>query len=206
MKRFTKAVEGYIKNNRLFLFITAAFLVAGVCIGAGVCVSVGQAQSGELAGFLTDFSQLTSQQAPQISAIFAGSLANTAELAFFLWLCGLTGLGLFMAPALVGLRGFMVGFTVAALIKNFASVGLLTCAVGILPQMLLVLPCLIVFAVSAMNNASFLHSQACAADKRKRFFAYSLVCSALIVVLLAGVLIESYVSPYLIRWSLSLLK
>lgn len=180
-----------------------ALITAGICIGAGICVSMGQQPKGDIASFLENFLRFTQQEQPDISAIFSGALVNTLEIGLFLWLCGLTRLGLFIAPAIAGLRGFMVGFTVAALVQNFAAVGFLAAAVGILPQMLLMLPCLLVFAVVAMKNAAFLRSGPDSAEKRRRFFAYNVVCAILLLMLMVCALIEGYISPFLIRWAFS---
>lgn len=204
MRRYTKAIEGYVKNNRLFLLIVVACLITGVCIGAGMCVSMGTQQADEITGYLADFSQLARQAAPDTATIFANAMASALQTGLFLWLCGLTKLGLPVAPAIVGLRGFMCGFTVSALIKSFDSVGLLAAAVGILPQMLLMLPCLIVFAVSAMNHAS-LPRNIEGADRRRRFLAYTIACSLLLLVLALCAILESYVSPFAIGWAMSLL-
>lgn len=203
MRRYTKAIEGYVKNNRLFLTIVTACLVTGVCVGAGLCVSMGTAQSDEIAGYLTDFSQLTQQAAPDTQAIFASAMAGMLQLGLFLWLCGLTRLGLPVAPAIVSVRGFMCGFTVAALIRNFETVGLLAAAVGILPQMLILLPCMVVFAVSAMNHATLPRSVE-GADRRRRFAAYTVAAALLLMAFALCAIVESYVSPFAIRWALSL--
>lgn len=203
MKRYTKAIEGYIKNNRLFLLIVSACLVTGVCVGAGLCVSMGQEQSDEIGRYLADFSQLTQRAAPDTRSIFAGAMSGALQLGLFLWLCGLTRLGLPAAPVIVGVRGFMCGFTVAALIKSFETVGLLAAAVGILPQMLILLPCLTVFAVTAMNHAALPRSME-GADRRRRLAAYTVTCSLLLAAAALCAILESYVSPFAIRWALSL--
>ena len=200
MKRRTKAFVEYTRNNKLFLLIVSACLAAGVCIGAVMLVSLDAEQSEEISRYFAGFLTLSRAQSPSGSQIFWSSLTNMLQTALFLWLCGFTKLGIPIAPAIVGLRGFICGFTVAALIRHFLSKGLMASAIGILPQTLILFPCIMVFAVCAMNNA--VAGIAAKGDKRGRFVQYTVSCAMLAAVMLLHVLIESHIAPGLIVWAL----
>jgi len=202
MKQRTRAFMEYTGNNRMFLLIVSACLAAGVCLGAVMLVSLDISQSQEISQYLAGFLTLTATQPLSGMQVFWSALTNMLQLALFLWLCGFTKLGVPIAPAIAGLRGFICGFTVAALIRHFAWQGLLASAAGILPQSLILLPCIIVFAVCAMNHAAG-HTPD-KADKRRRFIHYTVTCALLTAVMLLPVLIESHVAPSLILWALNL--
>lgn len=204
MKRTTKIFEEYIKKNRLFVTVAFACLIAGVCVGAAALVSMPEGQTAEIAQYLSGFLAISSQTPMANTQIFSSSIANMLQISLFLWLCGFTKLGIPVAPGIVGIRGFVCGFTIAALIRHYGSSGLLASAVGILPQMLILFPCLIVFSVAAMNQAQMWGLVSDRSERRRRFMQYTISCAFLMVITLLSVLIESYISPHLITWALNI--
>jgi uncharacterized membrane protein SpoIIM required for sporulation len=75
-------------------------------------------------------------------------------------------------------------------------------AVGILPQTLILFPCIIVFAVRSMNNAE--DGIAGKGDNRRRLARHTIFAALLTLIMLLHVLIESFVSPNLVLWALNM--
>ncbi|HIV02934.1 MAG TPA: stage II sporulation protein M [Candidatus Aphodoplasma excrementigallinarum] len=191
----------YVRNNRVLLTVCTVFMIIGICAGSLYCIFLSDAQSGELLQSLGNFGALKSAQG---GAVFLSSLINMLQVAFFIWLCGCTKLGVPVAPLILALKGFASGFSIAALVMLYAGTGLLAAAAGLLPQMLLMFGLMVMLCVAAINQALYAPRNGDKAEKRRRFVSYCVFCSLLFGCLVVCALIESYISPYLMVWILGL--
>lgn len=184
--------DGYIKNNRLPLFVCTAFLVLGICAGSLYCVFL---PDGELVQSIGDFSRLSQNTFSR--DIFAASIAGALQFAILIWLCGLSRLGVVMAPALIMLKGFACAFCVASLISVYGELGLASAAAAILPQMSATFIISEVLCVAAINQALYGAKCSDKSQKRQRFVSYCIFCMILFCGFVLCSLFESYVSPQL---------
>lgn len=191
--------DSYIRNNRIPLMICTALMIVGICAGSVYCVSL--KNGGTLDG-IGDFSMLTAQRDGK--AVFLSSLINSMQIAFFIWLCGLTRLGVPAAPFILALKGFACGFCVASLAALYGGAGLLAAGVGILPQMLVMFALMEAFCVAAINQALYSQHLTDKTEKRRRFVSYCVFCSLLLMGFVLCSLFESYISPALLIWTLKL--
>lgn len=189
----------YITNNKILLIICTAMMTAGICAGSIYCVSL---KNGAALGGIGDFGMLSSPY--DTKAVFLSSLANSAQLAFFMWLCGCTRLGIPIAPMIIALKGFACGFCIAAITAVYGSAGVLAAGVAILPQMLVMFVLMEIFCVAAINQALYSHAAGGGAEKRRRFVSYCVFCAMLLGGFVLCSLFESYVSPYLLVKTLGL--
>ncbi len=201
IKRAVKvAFDGYIKKNKTHLAICSMFLLFGICTGSVYCVSLSKTDA--LGGVLGDFSLLSSPR--DATLVFFSSLANSLQLAFFIWLCGMTKLGTVMAPFILALKGFACAFCVSALISLYGASGFFAASIGIMPQMLFMFMLMQIFCVAAINFALYSSKTNDRADKRRRLVSYIIFSSLIFALFVICSLIESYISPYLLRWALKL--
>ncbi len=193
-------LDSYIKNNIIILVICTACVVLGIITGSIYCVTL--KDTTPLSHSLGNFELLESGH--DSFSTFLSSITNLMQLAFFIWLCGLTRLGVVMAPFILALKGFACGFCTASLVLLHGASGLLAAAVGIAPQMLVMFIVMEVFCVAAINQCLFTLKTNDKMQKRRRFIAYCIFC--LLLTLAFGVcsLFESYVSPYLLLWALKM--
>lgn len=194
-------MSAYIRNNRVLLTVCTVLLILGICAGSLYCIFLSDAQSGEL---LSSFGNFGALKEAQGGAVFLSSLINMFQVAFFLWLCGCSKLGVPVAPLLLALKGFASGFCIASLVALYAGTGLLAAAAGILPQMILMFVLMEMLCIAAMNQAMFAPKCTDKAEKRRRFVSYCIFCSLLFGGLIVCSLFESYLSPYLLIWILGL--
>ena len=203
MKRATKMIGEYTQQSKLFWIIVLTCLSSGVFIGAITLVSLDAESFDAISTYLSSFISLSGQEAIDCGRIFTNASASILQLGIFLWLCGLTKIGLPIAPAIVGIRGFACGFTIAALMRNYASMGLWASAIAILPQMLILLPCMSLFSVLSMKQATQWGSISDKSEKRQRFLHYTIFSILIITAMFICALIEAYISPFLLMWTLA---
>ncbi len=194
------AFDGYIKKNKTQITFCSVFLLLGICAGSVYSVSLSKADA--LTDALGDFSLLSTQR--DLNLVFLSSLANSFQVAFFIWLCGLTKLGTVMAPFILMLKGFACAFCVSSLISIYGASGVWAASVGIMPQMLFMFMIMQIFCVAAINQALYSSKTNDKMEKRRRFVSYIIFGSLIFSLFVICSLIESYISPYLLRWALRL--
>lgn len=138
----------------------------------------------------------------QSSAVFRQSAVNNLQIVLMVWVLGITIIGIPIVLLLVSLKGFIMGFSVGFLAEEMGMRGLLFSLVGILPQNLLVVPCIVAagvisvaFSLALIKRKKARHKKSIASE----FIAYSASMAVIILVMLAGALIEGYVSPALMK-------
>lgn len=203
MKAHTAAVsvvDSYIKNNIVPLVICTACLVLGIVTGSVYCVTLKDttALSQSLGGF-----ELLGSGYDAFNT-FLTSIVNSMQLAFFIWLCGITRLGVVMAPFLLALKGFACGFCTASFVRLYAASGLFAAAVGIAPQMLVMLAVMEIFCTAAINQCLYTSKTNDKMQKRRRFIAYCIFCLLLTTIFGLCSLFESYISVHLLLWALKM--
>jgi len=110
-------------------------------------------------------------------------------------------IGVPLILAVVFLRGYALGFTVGFLVQQKGGAGVIMSILSILPQNLVYIPLLIIWAVIAVNFSSYLIGRHPGAALGKTLINYSLLLAVFLVLFTAGAFIEAYLSP----WFLSLI-
>ena len=75
---------------------------------------------------------------------------NMRQIAI-LWVLGVTIIGIPFIYILIGVRGFITGFTSGFIIEYLGLKGVLFSAMTILPKELIIIPCLIALGVNGIN-------------------------------------------------------
>jgi stage II sporulation protein M len=135
--------------------------------------------------------------------ILFNSFLNQAKSIVTVWFLGLTVIGMPLILAVVFLKGFSLGFTISFLVKERAWSGFVITLLSIVPQNLVYIPLLIVWSVIGINFTLLI---ARGRNGRpyplgKGIIGFSLLMLVFLALVIAGALIEAYLSP----WFLSLL-
>lgn len=202
-KGFNELMSRNIRENAGVYFIVFLFFAIGIAAGAFTVKALDDSQKQELVLFLNRFFQVLDGEQVKGTTIFFQSLKNNFQTVLFIWLLSVTIIGLPFTLLITGFRGFIIGFTISFLIKGLGWKGLLFTSAAVLPQNIIYIPCLI--AISAISLSYSL--QAIRRKFRKNSFnqpkgnlmSYTVTVSVIFGVMLAGSLIEAYISPLLIR-------
>lgn len=159
--------------------------------GTFTVISLSSQQKLNVSNFLQEF--FNSQQGVSINrwAIFRESLWQHFVTAFFIWFFGLFIWGSPFILTTIGIRGFSFGFTIGFMIENYRIGGFLFSLVCILPQSIVYVPCYI-----SMGIISMLFSLK-KDHGHNKIGKYTAKIAIVFIVLLIGVLIETFASPFL---------
>lgn len=136
--------------KKTWFFTMVAVLAIGVSIGALYAAQAAGKTDQALLEYLDGYFQTAQAQNNSIT-VFKTALVDNFKLTLLLFICGFFKIGIVGTVACVGLKGFVSGFTTAALVKYYGAKGLVVNLCG-LPAALLLFPALIFFAV---NSAAF---------------------------------------------------
>jgi stage II sporulation protein M len=135
--------------------------------------------------------------------MFNQSLSHYLKYIGFMWILGLSIIGLPIILILLFLKGVVVGFTVGFLVNQMGWHGLLLSFVSVLPQNLILVPAFIIVSAASVSfslkmiRQQFLRKNS--SPIMPQFVRYSLLVVAVGIALFAVSLFEAYVSPVLMK-------
>lgn len=201
-----ESAEAYFRRRYLVYLLVAVLFAAGSVFGALAASSLAPGKEAEVAaevrGFVSDVRAGTLRTGPEV--VLQSLQRDALQTAGLCWLLGLSLVGVPLVLVLVFYRGFLLGFTVAALVKELAFGGVLASLVAVLPANLLMVPAIVVAGVSAISfGVSLVRSHPGGRPWFLRGLAGYTGLFALVVLAMAGAaLIEGYVTPVLLEWTL----
>jgi len=190
-----------IRNNRWQYIVIGLVFLVGLVMGGQKVEGLEGGVRDYLRELIDTYLQ-EGQKAPIYGpGILLAALATQAKTVVAIWFLGLTVIGVPLILAVVFLRGYALGFTVGFLVQQKGGAGVIMSILSILPQNLVYIPLLIIWAVIAVNFSSYLIGRHPGAALGKTLINYSLLLAVFLVLFTAGAFIEAYLSP----WFLSLI-
>lgn len=186
----------------IYIFIIVLFSL-GILTGALLVRGLEDSQSASLDQYFSLFlDSYNGEEMPEGATILGQSLRLNFQYLLIFWLLGFFMFGFPLIIFMIGLRGFSVGFTVGFLVDRAALQGVLLALGSVLPHNLLVIPALIVAAVTGFSF-SWLRFKGYL-DKRpyplrKHALPYTLVSITMGLLMLFGSLVEAYITPVFTR-------
>jgi len=199
-----EVLSKHLRDNLGVYFIVILFFALGIATGAFTVKAMSTTQQQELAKYLNNFFQVIKSDSVSTGKNLAWALKNNFQTVFFLWILGLTIIGIPFNLLITSFRGFLLGYTVAFLINSMSWKGLLFIIATILPQNIIYIPCLVV--ISAMSISFSMKTlrrkgknMGTSFGETNTVLSYSVKIAAIFVIMFLGCLIEAFVSPALVR-------
>lgn len=201
---YRRNLERYIENHRGIVMLLGALFVIGLVFGALAVRSLDPRDRSELVHYLSGTIPSLQNLPPGGGGVLLkAALLRNLKIMATLWVLGISLVGIFGVMVVALLRGLVTGFVVAFLAAELGLRGVLLAAVGHLPQSLIEVPALILGgAASVAFSLQVVRSW----RERRRvpnFYPTLAAFSGRLLVmglaLLAASLVESYLSPSLVR-------
>lgn len=197
-----KAVEKQIRNNLPLYFFVLVFFVAGIAAGAFTVDALSSMQKEELVSYFQSFFSILDKEPVQSATVFKQSFLNNSQFVLIIWVLGITVIGIPLIIMVIGIKGFIIGFSVSFLVEGMGLRGLLFALAAVLPQNLLIVPGILVAGVLGLSfSISMLRRKK---SKTKKSFSseltvYSFNILLALLILFVGSLIEGYITPVFIK-------
>lgn len=199
---FKYRIKQHINENRWQYYILILLFILGIAAGNYPVSYLEEGVKSHLLEMIDNY--LRSELADTVTVSFwAGAFINQFKTLLVIWFLGLTVIGLPLILGIVFVRGFSLGFTVGFLVHEKAGAGIVLILLSIVPQNLVYIPLFLIWSVIAMNFSIYLVKGRTAMNLplAKALTVYTSLMLIGSAFLLAGSLIETYLSP----WLLSLL-
>ncbi|MFZ5353536.1 MAG: stage II sporulation protein M [Bacillota bacterium] len=203
LTRFNEIIRRHLTENIWLYCIMVFFFVLGVCLGALAVNNVSVDAKNELRSYMEGFLNITESEGIYAADILKQSVIFNFITIIVIFFFGMTYFGIAVIPIIAGFRGFCIGFTVAFLTESFSRGGYLLSLVSILPQNIIYIPVLIILCVCSLClSLNVLRNRYIRKYNQLSGFImpYSITMVVLFGAMLAGSLIESYLTPFIIRF------
>lgn len=184
------------------LLLLALFFLGGILLGQVLSGRVPDATGDELGRYLTDYLCLDDGTGRTASAALSAAVIyfRYPLLAFLL---GFTSLGLLLLPCVTAAYGFFLSFSVCCFTAAFGADGVLLALAVFGLRCAVTLPCYLLLAVSSWGTSAALASLSFGKGRRAAPVIYGrscwLRCGCVMAVLLAGMCLDLFLSPWLLR-------
>ena len=202
--KIRELVVQHMKNNlNKYIFLMLAFII-GVSTGAFTVNGLSVIQRDELSNYFQGFLQLLDYQKIDNGELLRIAFFENIKIVLILWVLGIMIIGIPFIFLIIGIRGFIIGFSSGFIIKIMGLKGILFTLFALVPKEIIIIPCIIALGVYGINfslnifkskSIKYLSKQSLKAN----FAAYCIVTAFFTGFILLGVLVESYITPVFIR-------
>lgn len=181
------------------------FFIIGISSGAFTVKTLADYQKQELISYMKNFFQVLSNKPIDAFSVFKQSLTNNLQTAVFIWILGITVIGMPIILLLIAVRGLIIGFTVGFLVEQLGVKGILFSFISIFPQNLLIIPSIVVIAVMGIGFSKMIirnkmnKSYNTNNNTFKQFILYSTINAFIFFFIIIGCVIEAYVTPVFMK-------
>ncbi len=197
---FKTIIYNHIINNlKEYIIVTLIFIV-GIILGVLFINNADQTVQTQISDYINQFiSAIKGEYVIDKVGLLLTSIKNNILLAIILWFVGSTVVGLPIVAAIIGIRGFSIGYTVASSVAVLgAGKGSLFSLSSMLMQNLLFIPAIFALAVSGIKLYKSIMK-----DKRKEnikleIYRHTIFSIIMLLVLVVSSIVEVYVSSNII--------
>lgn len=193
----------HFQKNFWLYVVSLLCLCTGIVLGIYTVKYMGDFEKTDLINYFISFNDSIASTNINNKFIFFETIKNNLPIVFVLWLLGLTIIGIPVILIIDIMKGFTIGFTISFVISGMGIKGLWIALLGVLPQNIIYIPCLVICSVLSMefslskitgkiNNSMSIRG-------RSGNMNYSMTFLIITLAMFLGFIVESYLTPSLIR-------
>ncbi|KGX83186.1 stage II sporulation protein M [Pontibacillus marinus] len=188
------------ENASIYVFVSLLFLI-GIIFGAVIVNSMNPIQKHDLFFYLDRFfTEMLRESVASSESLFKSSFFYHLKYLLFIFILGLSVIGMPIIWILLFMKGVVVGFSVGFLVNQMGWYGLLMAAASIAPQNLIIIPVYLIAGSLAMIFSLSLIQKLVAKKIQQQsllpaLMRYSFIFLLLFLALNVAALIESFISP-----------
>ncbi|MDV3426105.1 MAG: stage II sporulation protein M [Bacillota bacterium] len=200
---FNLNIAKHINDSFWFYILSIIAISTGIVLGIYIVKYMGNSNSDTVAKYFESLTYNFKNESFNGTEIFKETLKSNVPYVIFIWLLGITAVGIPFILILDFIKGFTLGFSASFITLGLGTKGIWINLLAILPQNIFFIPCILVGSSIAMKFS---------AEKLKnklnrrfienywiKFYNYSIGYVFILFVMIIGFLYQSYISPSLIK-------
>ncbi len=194
------------KNLKQYLIISIIFII-GILLGVIFVNNVNTNEQKEISEYINNFiNALKSDYTIDTNVLLKSTIINNVIIAVALWFIGSTVVGIPIVYGIIGVRGFSLGYTIAAIVATLGTwKGICFGIVTLFFQNIIFIPCILALAVSGMKLYKSILK-----DKRKEnikteIYRHTIFSAIMAICLIISAFVEVYISSNLLTTCISFL-
>lgn len=190
----------HIEKNFNLYVISFIFILMGVFIGFLSVKKMSIQDRQYLLNWFSDSMVMSQENNLSKIEILIISIKNYIPVIIAFWFLGLTIIGAPIILLMDVIKGYILGYSFFFMVSNFNNSGVFAGIGGVLFQNVIFIPCIIGISVLAME-----FSLRIIREKREKINAenvinYTIKCTVISLIMIIGCLIETFITPSVLRY------
>lgn len=205
MRMFFSGLMESLKENKItFLWVLLFFLV-GIVLGAYTVYYMSDFNRVEITTYFNNFLEFLGGNSVSYTSILIDSIKSILPMVAIIVLLGYTAVGTPIILMMDLAKGYVIGFTFSLIVSMLGSKGVMLVLSGLMLQNLIFIPIIMLISVLAIRHSVTKLKMGVSRDRVKLDVsrAYLNFQGLLSLIIISGILIETYISPNLIRLVIS---
>lgn len=200
---FVLGLNDHIKENFWLYVISLICIFTGMVLGVYTVKYMGEIYKTDLISYFQGFTEYLSTENLNYKGVFLNTIRSNIPFILFIWLLGMTMVGIPVILIIGIIKGYTLGFTISFIINSVGLKGIGIAIFGVIIQNIIYIPCMIIASVLAMEfSLNFLKERI---DRRVKeniwikMLSYSCSFLAIIAVMFVGFFMEAYIIPNILK-------
>ncbi|MBO3400054.1 stage II sporulation protein M [Clostridium perfringens] len=205
MRMFFSGLMESLKENKItFLWVLLFFLV-GIVLGSYTVYYMSDFNRVEITTYFNNFLEFLGGNSVAYTSILVDSIKSILPMVVIIVLLGYTAVGTPIILMMDLAKGYVIGFTFSLIVSMLGSKGIMLVLSGLMLQNLIFIPIIMLISVLAIRHSATKLKMGVSRDRVKLDVsrAYLNFQGLLSLIIISGILIETYISPNLIRLVIS---
>lgn len=205
MRMFFRGLMESLKENKItFLWVLLFFLV-GIVLGSYTVYYMSDFNRVEITTYFNNFLEFLGGNSVSYTSILVDSVKSILPMVVIIVLLGYTAVGTPIILMMDLAKGYVIGFTFSLIVSMLGSKGVMLVLSGLMLQNLIFIPIIMLISVLAIRHSVTKLKMGVSRDRVKLDVsrAYLNFQGLLSLIIISGILIETYISPNLIRLVIS---
>ena len=205
MRMFFSGLMESLKENKItFLWVLLFFLV-GIGLGSYTVYYMSDFNRVEITTYFNNFLEFLGGNSVAYTSILVDSIKSILPMVAIIVLLGYTAVGTPIILMMDLAKGYVIGFTFSLIVSMLGSKGVMLVLSGLMLQNLIFIPIIMLISVLAIRHSVTKLKMGVSRDRVKLDVsrAYLNFQGLLSLIIISGILIETYISPNLIRLVIS---
>ncbi len=201
---FSRLMESLKENKITFLWVLLFFLV-GIVLGSYTVYYMSDFNRVEITTYFNNFLEFLGGNSVSYTSILVDSIKSVLPIVVIIVLLGYTSVGTPIILMMDLVKGYVIGFTFSLIVSMLGSKGIMLVLSGLMLQNLIFIPIIMLISVLAIRHSVTKLKMGVSRDRVKLDIsrAYLNFQGLLSLIIISGILIETYISPNLIRLVIS---